>query len=87
VEHWRAFGWDSQEVDGHDVEGLVRSVRGLDTRAGRPHILVAHTVFGKGVSFMEGQLAWHYWPMDAAQYARAIAEVDGMACDKHSSAP
>ena len=74
---WRAFGWDVHEVDGHDVTGLADTVRRLDTSGGLPHVLVARTVFGKGVSYMEGQIKWHYWPMSDDEYRQALAEVDG----------
>jgi len=73
---WRAFGWDVHEVDGHDVTGLGRTIGSLDTRSGPPHVLVARTVFGKGVSYMEGQLKWHYWPMSDEEYRQALAEIE-----------
>jgi len=76
-ERWRAFGWDVHEVDGHDVAGLAATIAGLDTASGQPHILLARTTFGKGVSYMEGQIKWHYWPMSDAEYAQALAEVGG----------
>jgi len=72
---WRAFGWDVHEVDGHDVAGLTRTIGSLDTRGGPPHVLVARTVFGKGVSYMERQLKWHYWPMSDEEYRQAMAEI------------
>jgi len=74
-ERWRAFGWDVHELDGHDVDGLVQTIAGVDPD-GPPHVLVARTVFGKGVSFMERQLKWHYFPMSDDEYGRALAEVD-----------
>jgi transketolase len=88
---WRAFGWDVHEVDGHDVAAMAQTVAGLDTTAGRPHVLVARTVFGKGVSYMERQIKWHYWPMSDEEYEQALAEVDGasapmQACGGRSSA-
>jgi transketolase len=79
---WRAFGWDVHEVDGHDVEALGRAIHGLDTRGdlradGLPHVLLARTTFGKGVSYMESQIAWHYLPMSDAQYEQALSELEG----------
>ncbi|MFN8525563.1 MAG: transketolase [Chloroflexota bacterium] len=76
AERWRAFGWDAYEVDGHDHDALLSCYRALDFEHGPPHVLVAKTVFGKGVSFMEGQLNWHYYPIDQAQYERALADVE-----------
>src|SRR5262249_13825090 len=50
ADRWRAFGWDVHEVSGHDVDQIVRTITDLNTRVGAPHVLVAHTTFGKGVS-------------------------------------
>lgn len=72
---WGAFGWDVTEVDGHDTEELAAVLNGLETEAGRPHVVIARTVFGKGVSYMEGQIKWHYWPMSDEEYDLALAEV------------
>ena len=75
AERWSAFGWDAHEVDGHDPVALGDTVRALDVQAGQPHVLVAHTVFGKGVSFMERSIEWHYLPMTDGQFKRAMQEV------------
>jgi transketolase len=79
AERWRAFGWDVHEPDGHDVAAVTELISELDTHEGPPHMLLARTTFGKGVSYMEGQIAWHYWPMNEAQFNQAIAEVEGAA--------
>jgi transketolase len=47
---------------------------------GRPRVLLCRTVFGKGISFMEGQIAWHYRPMTDADFSRAIDELDAAPC-------
>ena len=52
-------------------------IAALDTTAGAPHVLLARTTFGKGVSYMESKIAWHYWPMNDDQYAQAIRELEG----------
>lgn len=75
AERWRAFGWDAHEIDGHDENEIVRTIENLDTDAGLPHVLIAQTVFGKGVSFMERQIKWHYWPMSDEEYRKAMDEV------------
>ncbi len=74
AERFAAFGWDARDVDGHDVAAIEAAV---DEGAGdlRPHALVARTIFGRGVSYMEGRIAWHYLPMSAEQYAQAMSEV------------
>jgi len=76
---WRAFGWDTHEVDGHDREQLSRTIAGLDTQNGAPHVLVAKTTFGKGVSYMERQIKWHYWPMSDSEYQQALTEIGATA--------
>jgi len=76
ADRWRSFGWDARPVDGHDVAGLTETVAGLDTVAGPPHVLVAETVFGRGVSFMERLVKWHYLPMSEDEYRRALAEIE-----------
>ena len=60
AERWRAFGWDVHEVDGHDAAAMARALQATTTPTARPHVLIARTTFGKGVSFMEGQIEWHY---------------------------
>lgn len=75
AEKWRAFRWEVREIDGHDysqIEGALSA----PAPPRRPVVVIAHTVKGKGVSFMEGQLAWHYKAPDAAQLASALEELE-----------
>jgi transketolase len=76
AERWRAFGWDVHEADGHDPDALVALVQGFDTTSGPPHVVLAQTTFGKGVSFMESQIAWHYWPLSEEQFELAVRELE-----------
>jgi len=76
VDRWDSFGWNVHEVDGHDAEAIGTTISGLVTSQAAPHVLLARTTFGKGVSYMEDQLAWHYWPMSDDQYRRAVDEVE-----------
>ncbi len=73
---WRAFGWDVHDVDGHDVPAMQATIAGLDSAGDQPHVLVADTTFGRGVGYMESQIAWHYWPMDDDQYAEALQDLE-----------
>lgn len=75
---FEAFGWETLEVDGHDHAALAQALAKTG-RAGKPRVVIAHTVKGKGVSFMENQLAWHYKSPDAAQYDAARKELEGAA--------
>ena len=56
---WEAFGWAVSEVDGHDIAAIIQALEAARTRQGRPAAVIAHTVKGKGVSFMEGDFRWH----------------------------
>lgn len=74
---FEAFGWSVREVDGHDHEALRESLVSTPWRAGRPSVLIARTTKGKGVSFMENRVEWHYRSPDDAQLAQALAELEG----------
>jgi transketolase len=72
---WRSFGWSVREVDGHDHRQVHEALGGVPFQPGRPSVVLAHTVKGKGVGFMENTLDWHYKSPDAGQLARALAEL------------
>jgi transketolase len=72
---WESFGWDVHEVDGHDVRELGAAVQALRVDDGAPHVVLARTVAGKGVKFMENRIEWHYLPQTDAEYALALAEL------------
>jgi transketolase len=74
AEKWRAFGWAVHEVDGHDLTALATALAQPDDN-GRPTMIVAHTVKGRGVSFMEDDNNWHYRVPNADELAKALAEV------------
>lgn len=73
VDKFAAFGWDAVQVDGHDVGAILDAI--MAPRSGRPRAIVAETVKGKGVSFMEGGQAWHHKVPSSEQAAAAIAEL------------
>ena len=74
-EKWRAFGWHVVEVDGHDHVRLERAFEKLPVVSGKPTAIIAHTVKGKGVRFMEDRLEWHYKSPSADELKRALAEL------------
>jgi transketolase len=76
ADKWRAFGWHVVECDGHDRVALEGALTAVPESAGRPTVLIAHTVKGKGVSFMEDKLEWHYKSPSPQQLLDAIAEVE-----------
>lgn len=75
---WRAFGWHVEEVDGHDLPALIGALTRAgrpDTAPGQPRVVLAHTVKGKGVSFMEASDGWHAGHLTEEQHAAAMREV------------
>ena len=75
AEKWAAFGWSTREVDGHDIGKVHAALSEVPFTAGKPSCLIAHTVKGKGVSFMEDQLLWHYRAPQGDEYRRALQEL------------
>lgn len=73
---WREFGWDAHDVDGHDVPALQQTIAELAIGQGRPHVIMARTISGKGVSFMEGRVDWHYLPLTREQYEVARRQLE-----------
>ena len=72
---WSSFGWRVIKTDGHDLECLDKSIEAAKNGDGRPTIILAKTIKGKGVSFMEGQNKWHGSPIDEESYKSAIKEL------------
>lgn len=75
IEKWRSFGWHAIEVDGHDFQKLFSA---LDEAAGvqdKPSVIIAHTVKGRGVSFMEGSSKWHGKAPNTEQLAKALEQL------------
>ncbi|MFV0378019.1 MAG: transketolase [Mangrovibacterium sp.] len=73
---FEAFNWEVAEVDGHDCEALLAAFAKMRTPNGKPKAIIAHTVKGKGVSFMEDRLLWHYKSPNLEQYNQAIDELN-----------
>ena len=72
---WKAFGWDVIEIDGHDIEEILDTFHEIKLNE-KPTIIIAHTIKGKGVSFMEGTLSFHGKPPSYEQYIRAMSELE-----------
>jgi transketolase len=77
ADKWKAFGWPCVEIDGHDVGAIATALSRLPFEPSRPTAVVAHTVKGKGVSFMENDLEWHYRHPNDDDLKRALEEVEG----------
>jgi transketolase len=76
AEKWRSFGWAVREIDGHDILEIEDTLTQVPFEAGRPSCVIAHTVKGKGVSFMEDKLLWHYRSPQGEEYEAALAELE-----------
>lgn len=77
AERWRAFGWVVKEVDGHNLEMLVETLRSIPMEPGRPNCIIAHTRKGCGVSFMENRVEWHHRVPTAEELSAALTELSG----------
>ncbi len=75
AEKWASLGWAAKDVDGHDINQLVETFSELPLSSGRPTAIIAHTVKGKGVSFMENQLLWHYRCPNREEYEKAMEKL------------
>ena len=76
---WTAFGWSVREIDGHNVEVIEDTLLEVPFESKRPSCVIAHTVKGKGVSFMEDELLWHYRNPQGEEYKNALAELEAKA--------
>lgn len=76
AEKWRAFGWRVFDVDGHDHDALRQAYREAAQGDSRPSLVLANTVKGKGVSFMENNILWHYRSPQGEEYAAALKELE-----------
>jgi transketolase len=75
ADKWRAFGWNACEVDGHNIAELLYALENVPDGSGRPLAIIAHTVKGKGVSFMEDDNNWHYRTPTAEEFQAARKEL------------
>jgi transketolase len=78
-ERWRSFGWTVSEVDGHDVGQLTDTLAAATDGGDKPHVILGRTTFGKGISFMESKIEWHYLPMSDDEHELALGELEGAA--------
>ncbi len=73
---WEAFGWAVKEVDGNDIDALREAFGALPFETGKPSVIIAHTIKGKGISYMENVLKWHHGVPNAEEYQMAVNELD-----------
>ena len=78
---WRAFGWEVLTMNGHDMSDIVSTLEVARNSVGRPTVIIAHTIKGKGVSFMEHNNAWHSKILSEQEYKIAVKDIEeGIAC-------
>ncbi len=75
AEKWQSFGWAVVEIDGHRVSEIIQALEAVEYIHDRPSVILAHTVKGKGVSFMENNAYWHGVAPNSAQYQQAMQEL------------
>ena len=81
ADKWAAFGWSVRSIDGHDFTQIVGNAREAPFVAGKPSVVIAHTVKSKGVSFAEGKVDYHYWKPKGDEMSRAVAELASTAVE------
>ncbi len=81
ADKWKAFGWETLEIDGHDMIELSKAIDYALEIKGKPTVLIAKTIKGKGVDFMEDQTKWHYGAIDSEKGKQAHLSVDKMYAD------
>lgn len=81
ADKWRAFGWHVLEIDGHDMEAIVEALEGAKGIKGMPTIIIARTIKGKGVSFMENVVDWHGKAPCSTEAEQALEEIRRCGCE------
>lgn len=76
AEKWRSFGWATREINGHDFSKIEKSLTEIPYESGHPSCIIAHTIKGKGVSYMEDKLLWHYRAPLGKDFDIAMAELE-----------
>jgi transketolase len=76
ADKWKAFGWNVIEIDGHDHDALRDAYMKGNSSTDKPTVIIAHTIKGKGISFMENDILWHYrFPHEGEEYDSAVAQL------------
>ena len=76
AQKWKAFGWEVREIDGHNFEEIEKALINPSLEKGKPMVIIAKTVKGKGVSFMEGNNLYHYKAPSDDEYQKALKELE-----------
>lgn len=77
ADKWEAFGWNVINTDGHDTEKILTAINEAKNIKGKPSVIIANTVKGKGISFMEGQYKWHSGQISEEQFEIGLRDLEG----------
>jgi len=75
-EKWNSFGWNVLEIDGHNHKELKQAFETININSEKPNVIIANTIKGKGISFMENNIIWHYRDPQGEDYTKAIKELE-----------
>ena len=78
IDKWIAFGWSVKEINGHNLQQIIEVFEGIPFVKNKPSMIVAHTIKGKGISFMENQLVWHYKSPNEEELKIALKELESL---------
>jgi len=84
ADKFEAFGWSVRTIDGHDITAITNALSAVPFKAGKPGMVIANTVKGKGISFMENDHKWHHGVPDDEQYDQAQRELDALLAEQES---
>ena len=73
---WESLGWQAKEIDGHNYDAIEKALQTIPLQKGKPTVIIANTIKGKGVSFMEDSVDWHYKNPNEQQYKAALLELE-----------
>lgn len=76
LEKWKSFGWNTHEINGHDIKTLVDNLKLSSSKRGNPNVFIANTIKGKGVAMMQDKIEWHYRAPKDDEYKVALAELN-----------
>jgi transketolase len=74
---WTSFGWEVVEVDGNNIEELLKVFDKIPAKEGKPTMVIAKTIKGKGISYMEDNVKWHHGVLTEEEYNQAVKELEG----------
>lgn len=76
ADRFKAFGWETADIDGNNMKEIVETIESMIQKKGKPKVIIAHTIKGKGISFAESNYKYHYWKPNSEELQKAISELD-----------